>query len=49
MIVNIRLDWSALKAAQEATITNIPVLSVGLNNMITNISDHKPVAAKIEY
>lgn len=49
MIVNTRLDWIALKSSQPATITNIPVLSVGLNNMITNISDHKPVAAKIEY
>jgi hypothetical protein len=37
------------KDKEEAAITNIPVLSVGLNNHQTNISDHKPVAAKIQY
>ncbi len=48
-ILNTRIDWIALKLNQEAKITNIPVLGVGLNSLETNISDHKPIAAKIEY
>ncbi len=51
MILNTRIDWIALKADNEAKacITNIAVLGVGLNHIQTNISDHKPVAAKIVY
>lgn len=50
-VLNTRIDWIALKTNSNHAnpITNIPVLSVGLNNMTTNISDHKPIAAKIRY
>lgn len=48
LILNTRIDWIALKAAN-ASITNIPILSIGLNNLQTNISDHAPIAAKISY
>lgn len=50
-LMNTRIDWIALKTEENvaASITNIPVLSVGLNNIQTNISDHKPIAAKIVY
>lgn len=48
-VLNTRIDWIALKSPLNTTITNIPVLSVGLNSMQTNISDHKPIAAKIQY
>lgn len=49
-VLNTRIDWIALKSPiQTAYVTNIPVLSVGLNNIQTNISDHKPIAAKITY
>ncbi|MFN0065343.1 MAG: endonuclease/exonuclease/phosphatase family protein [Chlamydiales bacterium] len=43
-ILNTRLDWIAVKGA---TISNIPVLGVGLNSPQTNMSDHKPIAARI--
>lgn len=44
-----RLDWIAIKSDKtvNVSIANIPVLGVGLNNLQTNISDHKPIAAKI--
>lgn len=50
-VLNTRIDWIAVqKGRSEITsIVNIPVLGVGLNNMQTNISDHKPVAAKISF
>lgn len=50
-VLNTRIDWIALKANNlgKASITNIPVMNVGLNNLQTNISDHKPVAAKVKY
>ena len=50
-VLNTRIDWIAVKEEkpQGLSILNIPVLGVGLNNMQTNISDHKPVAAKITY
>jgi len=49
-VLNTRIDWIALKSpVQGVSITNIPVLSIGLNNIQTNISDHKPIAAKIDY
>lgn len=49
-VLNTRIDWITVKnGASQASIFNIPVLSVGLNNMQTNISDHKPIAAKIVY
>lgn len=51
LVLNTRIDWIALKAEtlNQATVTNIPVLNVGLNSIQTNISDHKPIAAKIKY
>lgn len=49
-VLNTRIDWIALKSnSAKVSITNIPVLSIGLNSIQTNISDHKPVAAKINY
>lgn len=50
-VLNTRIDWIALKSgsAKPISITNIPVLSVGLNSLQTNISDHKPIAAKVTY
>ncbi len=46
-----RIDWIVLKSSSttKASIRNIPVLSVGLNCIRTNMSDHKPVAAKVTY
>ncbi len=49
-VLNTRIDWIAVKSSEtQAIITNIPVVNVVLNNLQTNISDHKPVAAKIQY
>ena len=49
-VLDTRIDWIFLKdQTNSATIVNIPVLSVGLNNIVNNISDHKPIAAKIHY
>lgn len=50
-VLNTRIDWIALKSnnMSTATVTNIPVLGVGLNSIQTNMSDHKPIAAKITY
>jgi hypothetical protein len=49
-VLNTRIDWIALKSnSDKATISNIPVLSIGLNSIQTNMSDHKPIAAKIDY
>lgn len=50
-VLNTRIDWIAVKPGQSpvASIINIPVLGVDLNNIQTNISDHKPIAAKITY
>lgn len=49
-VLNTRIDWITVKeGSSEAQIVNIPVMGVGLNSMQTNISDHKPVAAKIIY
>lgn len=49
--LNTRIDWIAVKngISPIKTITNIPVLNVGLNSLETNISDHKPIASKISY
>jgi len=47
LVLNTRIDWIAVKG--DASITNIPVLNVHLNHMQTNISDHKPIAAKVTY
>lgn len=51
LLLNTRLDWIALKTSSmiNATITNIPVMGVGLNSLQTNLSDHKPVAARIVF
>ena len=50
-VLNTRIDWIALKSNSEesASIINIPILNVGLNSIQTNMSDHKPIAAKIMY
>lgn len=46
--LNTRIDWIFVNATN-AAITNIPVLNIGLNSIQTNMSDHKPIAAKIKY
>lgn len=46
-VLNTRIDWIVIKG--KATITNLPVLGIGLNSIETNISDHKPIAAKVKY
>jgi hypothetical protein len=50
-VLNTRIDWIALKSSSTnvASVVNIPVLNVGLNSIQTNISDHKPIAAKVKY
>lgn len=49
-VLNTRIDWIAVKSnLTPVSIINIPVLSIGLNSMRTNMSDHKPIAAKIHY
>lgn len=48
-VLNTRIDWIALKADCPASVKNIPVLGVCLNSIQTNMSDHKPIAAKIVY
>lgn len=48
-VLNTRIDWIALKSLHQACVTNIPILNVGLNSIQTNMSDHKPIAAKIQY
>lgn len=49
-VLNTRIDWIAMKSFVEGTsVTNIPVLSVGLNSIQTNLSDHRPIAAKIRF
>lgn len=50
-LLNTRIDWIGVKSGSQLSpsVTNIPVLGVGLNSIQTNISDHKPVAARIQY
>lgn len=48
-VLNTRIDWIALKSTQAIEVCNIPVMGVGLNSIQTNISDHKPIAAKVEF
>lgn len=46
-ILGTRIDWIAFKSANPAVqVHNIPVLGVGLNSPQTNVSDHKPIAAR---
>lgn len=51
LVYNTRIDWIAMKAdgVAKAKLRNIPVMGVGLNSIQTNISDHKPIAAKVLY
>lgn len=49
-VINTRIDWIAVQSLDTPVkIHNIPVLGVGLNSPQTNISDHKPIAAKLFY
>lgn len=49
-VLNTRIDWILFRSnCENASIKNIPVLGVGLNSLQTNMSDHKPVAARIDY
>lgn len=47
-LVNTWIDWIAVRG-ENTEITNIPIPSVGLNSIESNMSDHKPIAAKIVY
>lgn len=47
-VLDTRIDWIAVKSSEnELEIVNIPILSVGLHSLQTNMSDHKPIAAMI--
>ncbi|MEC7839083.1 MAG: hypothetical protein VX777_03475 [Chlamydiota bacterium] len=49
-VLETRIDWIAVRSTSDTvSIANIPVLGVCLNCPKTNMSDHKPVAAKITY
>lgn len=49
-VLNTRIDWIAVKLQDPPiSIHNIPVLGVGLNSPQTNISDHKPIAARLSF
>lgn len=43
-VLDTRIDWIAVKSGN---VSNIPVNGVGLNSPQTNMSDHKPIAARI--
>jgi hypothetical protein len=45
-MLNTRIDWIVAKG-DGVKVVNIPVLGVGLNSIETNMSDHKPIAARI--
>lgn len=48
LVLNTRIDWIAMRSkVSYSSITNIPVLGIGLNSIETNMSDHKPIAARI--
>lgn len=50
MLLNTRIDWIALKNRNtNASIKNIPINDIGLNDIYTNASDHKPIASVIKY
>lgn len=46
-VLNLRIDWIAAHSNKPLTVINIPVLNVSLNNIRTNMSDHRPIAARI--
>lgn len=49
-VLDTRIDWISVKSTDNtASISNIPVLGIGLNSPQTNVSDHKPIAAKISF
>lgn len=49
-VLNTRIDWIMIKSpSQTATITNLPIPNIGLNNIADNFSDHKPIAASVSY
>ena len=49
-VLDTRIDWISAKSTDDAvSISNIPVLGISLNSPQTNVSDHKPVAAKISF
>ena len=49
-VLNTRIDWIAVKSPDKTiAISNVPVLGVNLNSPRTNISDHKPVAARVHF
>lgn len=48
-VLNTRIDWIAVNSKESGIkITNLPILGVNLNSTQTNISDHKPIAVKIQ-
>ncbi len=47
-VLDTRIDWIACKGKDVFSIENLPIEGVLLNSMRTNISDHRPIAAKIE-
>jgi hypothetical protein len=49
MVLPTRIDWIVLKNQTPAKVVNIPVSNVTLNSMENNMSDHRPIAAKVIY
>ncbi len=43
-VLDTRIDWIAVKSG---ALSNLPVNGVGLNSPQTNMSDHKPIAARV--
>jgi hypothetical protein len=49
LMLNTRIDWIAMRINNglQANITNLKIKKIGLNDPKTNISDHRPIAARI--
>jgi hypothetical protein len=48
-VLNNRIDWILCQSKIQSSIVNLPLQDVPLNSMHSNLSDHKPIAAKIYY
>lgn len=49
LLLNTRIDWIAIQSKMQVNIVNLPIQDVHLNDITTNISDHKPIAARVSY
>ncbi len=50
-VLDTRIDWILCKSSDGSSlgIQNIPIPGVELNDLTTNVSDHKPIASMISY